>query len=235
MHSIQYDPVHDEIIVANRFASAILTFRGSANGEEPPIREIVGLKTRIEGPDQIGYDDVHGEIYLPNGEEMLVFPRTANGDVAPIREFHGDFTVDAVAIDSLHDVVAVTGTLGTDRQRGILTFARKASGQVKPRSFIGGPSTGMESVRQIQVSSAKGGWILLSQALADEGRKAGSWFVGIWGLDDSGDVPPRWRIGGPISKLTLGRRMALVPKYKEILVADMNQNAIFTFYLPEIF
>ena len=46
MHDIRYDAVHDEMLVTNPFAQAILVFRGGANGEEAPIRVIPGLHER---------------------------------------------------------------------------------------------------------------------------------------------------------------------------------------------
>ena len=49
MHDIRYDPVHDEFIVNNPFAYAVLVFRGGANGQEAPVRVIQGPKTGLGG------------------------------------------------------------------------------------------------------------------------------------------------------------------------------------------
>src|SRR5436309_1353979 len=62
MHDIRYDAVHDEIFVNNPFAQAILVFRGSAQGEEPPIRIIQGPKTRIVRINQIQMQTTKGWI-----------------------------------------------------------------------------------------------------------------------------------------------------------------------------
>ncbi|HYR44880.1 MAG TPA: hypothetical protein VER98_17745, partial [Terriglobia bacterium] len=72
MHGFSFDPIHDELVVNSPLAQAILTFRGSANGEEAPIRVIQGPKTKILG---MGYaalstvtaDPDHNEIFLPVG------------------------------------------------------------------------------------------------------------------------------------------------------------------------
>jgi hypothetical protein len=40
MHDIRYSAKRDEIYVTNPFAQAILAFRGSAKGEEAPVRVI---------------------------------------------------------------------------------------------------------------------------------------------------------------------------------------------------
>ncbi|HEY6330398.1 MAG TPA: hypothetical protein VI756_13765, partial [Blastocatellia bacterium] len=45
MHALEYDQVHDELIVNSPLSNAILTFRGGAQGEEPPVRVIQGPRT----------------------------------------------------------------------------------------------------------------------------------------------------------------------------------------------
>ena len=82
MHDIRYDPVNDELLVTNPFARAIMVFRGGVNGEEAPIRVIQGPKTQLVDPQRLDVDTVHNEIYVPNGESVLVFPRSASGDVS---------------------------------------------------------------------------------------------------------------------------------------------------------
>src|SRR3990172_5024819 len=85
MHDIRYNEVRDEIYVGNPFAQAILTFRGGANGQEAPIRIIQGSKTMLDTPSTLEVDTINNEILVPQDDEVLVFPLTANGDVAPIR------------------------------------------------------------------------------------------------------------------------------------------------------
>jgi len=46
-------------------------------------------------------------------------------------------------------------------------------------------------------------------------------------------VPPRWKIAGAKSALLRPRGVAINPKHKEVYVADMNQNAVLTYYFPE--
>jgi hypothetical protein len=70
MHGFAYDAIHDEIVVTSPLAQAILIFRGSASGEEPPVRVIQGPHTLIDGPpnlgnDRVSIDPVNDEIYLP--------------------------------------------------------------------------------------------------------------------------------------------------------------------------
>ena len=85
MHGIDYDDLHDEIVVPQQFGQAILMFKGSARGEQPPVRVIQGSKTMLTALDRLAVDPHNDEIYVPEGDRVLVFDRKANGNVAPKR------------------------------------------------------------------------------------------------------------------------------------------------------
>ena len=120
-----YDPVRDEILVPQFFAFAILTFRGDANGNVPPLRKIFGPHTGMKNPQALALDWIHGEIFVPQGETVLVFPRDANGDVAPSRILGGkDNPINAgrLTVDPVHDFL-----IGSSND-GIRIYRRTASG-----------------------------------------------------------------------------------------------------------
>src|SRR3990167_3579067 len=76
MHDIQYDEIHDEFLVTNPFAQALLVFRGGADGEEAPLRVIQGAKTLMTGPsysgvDRAEIDPVNNEILVPARDSVL--------------------------------------------------------------------------------------------------------------------------------------------------------------------
>ncbi len=246
MHDIRYDAIHDEIFVTNPFAQAILVFRGAAQGEEPPIRTIQGPHTQLDNPDRLTEDPVHDEILIPGGDRVLVFPRAGVGDVAPIRVIRGPDTkldrAGSIAVDPVHNVIvvgngtaAVSGTFGLETQGSMTIYNRTDNGNVKPRAVIAGPKSGIFSIHQIQIYSPKG-WIIAAQP-GDSYANAEpeGVFVGVWSINDNGDVPPRWKIGGPKSLLKKPRGIALNPKNKELIVADMRLNSVLTYYFPEIF
>ena len=251
MHDIRYDAVHDEIFVNNPFAQAILVFRGSAQGEEPPIRIIQGPNTRLEGQvDRLDVDPVHNEIYVPNHEKILVFPRDGNGDVAPIRIISGPDTqlndVESLAVDPIHNVIVTAGARpptapGQTRNQAdqvyggaLLIFNRTDSRNVKPIGVIQGPKTRIVRINQIQMQTTKG-WIVATQPGKYEEQEPEGVFVGVWSINDRGDAPPRWFIGGAKSQIKKPRGVALNPKEKELIVADMRLNKVLTYYFPEIF
>ncbi len=248
MHDIRYDAVHDEFFVTNPFAQAIMAFRGGANGEEVPIRIIQGAKTLLagvegnvsSGVDRLDVDPVHDEIFIPSGDKILVYPRTGNGNIPPLRVIQGPDTkltrAQSIAVDPVNNViVAGTNRRYNNGSGSLLIFNRTGSGNVKPRGLIMGPRTGIGNLQQLRVYSPKG-WIVAPQTgdsygiLEPEGV-----FIGVWSINDDGDVPPRWKLGGPGSVMKKSRGIALNPKNKELIIADMRLNSVLTYYFPEIF
>ena len=248
MHGFSYDGIHDEIVVNSPLAQTILTFRGAANGEEPPVRYIQGPKTRILG---VGYgalstvtaDPDNSEIFLPVGGGgyrdagtngplgVLVFNRLDKGDVAPKRFLAGPDTQiqDAnaqVAVDPKSNLLIVKSA------GSLLIFNRTADGNTKPLRVIGGPKAKVGGGQM--VTYPEKGYIV---ANSDDG-------YGVWSINDNGDVAPRWRIPvreivGRISGHPSGGRqnvgVALIPHAKEIMVSSSQSNRVVTFFFPEMF
>ena len=235
MHAIAYDEVHDEFVVPQQFGQAILTFRGGASGPEAPIRVIQGSNTRLVAPDRLAIDPVNNEIFVPEGNMVLVYPRDGNGNVAPIRTIEGPDTqlgADAVAVDPLNNLLVVGGG-GNDGPR-LLIFNRTDRGNVKPKAIIGGPKSGLRRLGGPFTLYPPKGWIIVSDR--GEGLVISDIaYVGVWSIHDNGDVPPRWKIGGPNGILQMPRGVTLDPKNKNLIVSDKRLNAVMTFYFPELF
>ena len=243
MHDIRYDAIHDEFVVVNPFAQAVLTFRGGANGEEPPLRVIQGPSTQLQDLQRVDIDPVHNELFIPAGDSILVFRREATGNEEPVRVIRGPNTrllqVESVAVDPARNLLlAATGgviALGRGGAKGgaIVMYNRADSGNVRPRAVIQGPQTGI--IRIIQIQVMPNGWIVAAQPSGRDEQEPEGTFVGVWSVKDNGDVPPRWKIGGPKSTLKKPRGVAVNPKNKELIVADMRLNSVLTYYFPEIF
>jgi hypothetical protein len=254
-----YDEVNDELVVAGAFAQSILVYRGGANGDEPPIRVIQGPKTQIQMPGYGVYvDAVHNEIFLvegrdrPGEEYILVFPRTANGDVAPLRVIKGPDTMlknaRSMAVDAVRNLIAVTS------RNGMLIFNRTDNGNVKPRAIIKGPGGNfrlLESKGYIVAASGGGG-----DGDGDGGGRGGAGARGagggdnenattrrsgsvirVWSITDNGNVPPLFELrnpnGGPGGG---GNRVALNPKEKEVVLGGAGiPESVEIYSFPEIF
>jgi hypothetical protein len=252
MHGFAYDAIHDEIVVNSALSQAILTFRGDANGEQPPIRVIQGPRTKILGTarggnDKVSIDPDNNEILLPTGNggiggrerdqgtapsAVLVFDRMASGDVAPKRILTGPDTqiegVPSVVVDPTRNLLFVNSG------GKMLIFDRTASGNAKPKAIIAGPRSQMGGLSTLQTYPAKG---LIVGGCSDNS-------ICAWSVNDNGDIPPRYKV--PAAKIT-GYRIfgvALDPVHKEIILpaAGHDQrppngimNAVLTFSWPELF
>jgi len=255
IHDMAYDPVRDEIVVPQFYLQGILTFRGSANGDEAPLRVISGPRTQIANPARIALDPVHNEIYIPMDDRLLVFPRDAQGNVAPSRVIEGPDTqmsAGVVQVDPVNNLIIVGGfnvaggrgdaaraargqVLSDDRSgRGgqILIFDRTASGNAKPLRIIRGPNSQLRRVGLMAVYPPRQ---LIVAGVPTGEKTSPDNYVGVWSELDHGDVPPRWRIGGPNSVLRQVRGVTLDPKNKSVIVSDKYINAVLTFSFPEIF
>ena len=196
MHDIRYNPVTDEIIVANPFGNAILTFRGGANGQEPPVRVIQGPRTRLTGPQRFGLDAERGEIIIDGDGGTLIFPVNASGDVAPTHIIP-DGPRGTIEVDSKRNLWVSTG--GDSLQ----IWERTGPASVRLRNEIEGPNTGISTPRIALYP--EGNMVVVGMRGPGEMEPKGI-FVGAWSLDDSGDVPPRWKIDQGVKKFRVRGR-----------------------------
>jgi DNA-binding beta-propeller fold protein YncE len=232
MHDIRYNAVDDEILVPNPFSNAILVFRGGAEGQEAPIRIIQGPNTELNGPDRLDIDTVHREIFVPGRGNVLVYPLDGNGDVKPKRVVRGpDTQIDgsSIAVDPVNNLFAVTG-----REQSILVFDRTADGNVKPLRVIKGPNAQIDRINQMAIYPA-GKLLVVAMPGRQGDMEPPRVFVGMWSLDDNGDVAPKWTITGKQTGLKKPFAVALNPEHKEIYVTDMRLNGVMTFSVPEVF
>ena len=229
-HAIAFDEIHDEIVVPNPFAEAVLFFAGNASGNAAPIRTIQGPNTRLEENDELAFDPVHGEVIVPTRQAILVFDRTANGDVAPKRIIAGPKTkinrARGIAVDPVNNIIAV----GNREPIGILIFNRTDQGDVEPRAIISGPKTGIYAPKGFTIIPERKELIATNEARAVQvTRKVGESFVGVWNYTDNGDVPPKAVIKGAGTMLIAPRGAALDTAHHEIFVIDKVQNGVFAY------
>jgi hypothetical protein len=236
MHGIAYDEIHDEFFLPVPVPQAIITFRGAANGEEAPIRVIQGPLTQMNSPNRLAVDPVNNEIFVPEGDRILVFSREANGNVAPIRVLRGPDTElggSAVAVDNVNNLLVVAGEYERAGVR-FRIYDRTAQGNVKPKRVIGGEKSGFMDLSGPFTVYPPKGWIIAGDR-GEGGLASKKAYLGVWSVNDNGDVPPRWRVGGPNGIFEMPRGVAVIAKHKEVIVSDKRLNAVLTFYFPEIF
>ena len=148
------DLVHDELIVVSYKVAdegSITTFSRTANGNVAPLRTIQGPLTTFNKPQALALDLVHNELIVANSffdntaslGGLLVFLRTASGNVAPVRQITGANTglcnPIGMTLDRMHDELFVTNAAGNPACAGpsVAVFARGASGNAPPLRKIG--------------------------------------------------------------------------------------------------
>ena len=224
MHAIHYNAVRDEIVVPQQFAQAILTFRGGARGEEPPIRVIQGSRTQLRGSSGVVIDTVNDELIT----EGLVFPIDANGNVPPIRTVG----YEVVAVDPINDLyISIDDAEAGGAQ---LMIHDRQSDSPEPLRVISGPNTMLANSNQNRVR-VHNGWILVSHDGVQIRNPTHQSFVGVWSIYDEGDVAPRWTIGGPNRMLIKPRGVEVDAKNQTVIVSDKTLNAVLTYHVPELF
>ena len=262
IHGVAYDEVNDEMSMPVALGGAILVFRAAANGSEAPLRVIQGSKTRLIRPQTIAVDPIHDEIMVGDttARAILVFDRKAHGDVAPKRVLYGDNTklldVVGVAVDPVRNVIIAASR--SSSTTGIITFNRTDNGNATPRTIISGRNTGLAHFRQVAVDPETGRIFLAQQSMqekqlepyrADKPRpeeeftkaqasssgRVGPGFVGVWDINDNGNIAPRALIQGPMSRLISPGGIALDPKRGLIYAIDGGSSGYFAYHLPQLF
>jgi hypothetical protein len=147
------DLAHNELIVVSYKVGdggSITTFARTAQGNAAPIRTIQGTLTGFNRPQAVALDLVHNELIVANSffdstlsrGALLVFSRTATGNVAPIRQVTGANTglcnPIGMTLDRMHDELFVTNAAANPAcQPSLVVFARSASGNAAPLRAIG--------------------------------------------------------------------------------------------------
>ncbi len=141
-HGIFFDARHNEIVVANHGnwrGEALIT--AYTAWDDPTGRKVPTGAERV--------DEVASGRFRPGS--ITVYPGTAQGDVAPIREIMGPLTQInwpmGIVVDPDRDEIVVASN-GND---AVLVFPRTASGNVAPIRVLRGPRTGIRGPMGVAV------------------------------------------------------------------------------------
>jgi len=215
------DPVHNEILVGDPSSGSILIFDRLANGNVPPKRIIRGPNTGLREVTGVTADPKRNLIVAINmgathdEHGIYIFNRTDNGDVAPKAIIAGPEAgishARQVVVDSEHGkiFVAVQGT----NFSGVRPYVED-----HPR-----PDTVWTDVIDERGKNK-------SQPSWSEDSHG---FIGVWDINDNGNVPPRAVIKGEMTKLSGCGGVAIDPK--EGIIIGVGGNTYATFSLPQLF
>jgi DNA-binding beta-propeller fold protein YncE len=234
-HELALNTAHDELIVPNPFAQALLIFRDNAGPNEKPLRVIQGPKTMFGGSmdtDNVSVDVANDELYVTQegSDSILVFPGRGDGNISPKRILHGPKThirfPRRVTIDPVNNLMAVVAS------EGILMFNRTDEGDVAPKCVITGPKTGLGGGEGFTLSKALlyppakkiifGGGAQRVPKGAPGRQKA---FTAIWNYGDCGDVAPVYRLedGSGVFDINPARQEIIMSSSRGIRIYNMPE------------
>jgi hypothetical protein len=226
-HTANVDPVNGEILAGDPSARGILVFDRLANGDVKPKRVISGPKTQFREIVGVAQDPVHDVIVVasrtPGGPSgIFVFNRLDHGDVAPKRTIAGP----------------LTGALGRFRQiavdpeRGKIYLAVQSFRAQEPTpqkaADLYTNEASLKKLRAREEQEQAGPRVRIPRLL-----QAG--FVGVWNIDDDGNVPPRMIIRGPETRSTGFAGVAFNPASGEVYGVSGGLNGFLTYLVPQFF
>jgi 6-phosphogluconolactonase (cycloisomerase 2 family) len=156
------DTVNNELLVANWGNHSLTVYSRTASGNVAPLRTLNNApagqaQVGIGNPGAMALDTVNNEYYVTNcvsHPRIAVFPRTANGTVAPTRVIEGLATrlsrsMHGVAVDSVNNEVLAPSTM----EDAVVVFPRTASGNAAPLRVIQGSLTLINKAQGIAVDT----------------------------------------------------------------------------------
>jgi len=195
--AIAVDSPHQEFWITS--GGSLNVYPIGAAGNHAPLRQI--SSTELVVAVGVALDLTHDEVVTgsyANGtaDAIVVFQRTGNGIIAPLRKIAGPATgirgIYSVAVDPVaNEIYATVG----DPAPGIVVFARTANGDVAPLRRIMGDHTRLRNVRGVTLLGD------VEILAANGGAGAGEDSVLAFPRTANGNVAPSRVLTGPSTQL----------------------------------
>jgi DNA-binding beta-propeller fold protein YncE len=215
------DPQNNEILVGDPSSGSILVYARDANGNVPPKRILRGPKTGLREVVGVAVDPKRNLLLAINmgathdEHGVFIFNRTDSGDVAPRAVIGGSETG-----------IAHVRQLVVDSERGKIYVAVIGTNYHAERPYVENTPRKDYSWDDRKDDSAKN-------------RNKPTWsddthgFIGVWDINDHGNVPPRAAIKGVNSHISACGGIAIDPK--EGLIIGVGNNMYTVHLLPQFF
>jgi 6-phosphogluconolactonase (cycloisomerase 2 family) len=196
-----------------------------------PKRLVQGDKTSLQFNNGLYVDPKNGDIYSvesDTGDKMVVFPRDADGNVAPKRILNTPHRVYNVAVDEARGELFVT----VEYPPEIVVYRKTAAGDDQPIRRIQGDSTGLDAPHGVAVDEKNQLLYVTTWGHHSNFRIPGTgrFFppaIKVYALNAAGDTPPLRVITGDRTQLNWPAAIKLNPETGDIYVAnDINQSVL---------
>lgn len=204
----------------------------NANFTEPK-RMVGGINTKLEFNCNLYVDPKNGDVYsVPNDtvDMLVVFPRDAEGNVAPKRMLETPHRTWGIAVDEEAQELYLT----VEHPPEVVVYRKMASGDEKPLRILRGPSTELEDAHGITLDTKNQLMYISNHGATSSVRVRGMGryeppSITVHPLQASGDTPPVRIIEGPKTQLNWPAEVALDPERQELYVANDGGNSILVF------
>ena len=267
LSGIAIDTKRDEVFMTNDKESAepsVMVYPTQFQSTDrvmEPKRRLAGPKTNLALPCGVAVSPEFQEMFAVSGDgqDINIFPLTAEGNSAPAREIHVPHASGGVAFDIQHDEIYIT----TEHANRISVYSRKANGDDDPLRIIQGPNTSLADPHGIYVDAERneilvtnhGNWrkTRTGEAFALHGDSKFAFMRGsfshpgtveplgpssgkfmppsimVFSRTANGDVGPLRTIQGPHTRLNVAVGITRDPDSGEIVVANSGENSILFF------
>ena len=198
-----------------------------------PKRMVGGIHTMLEFNCNLYVDPKNGDVYsVPNDtvDTLVVFPRNAEGNVAPKRMLSTPHRTWGIAVDEEAQEMYLT----VEHPPEVLVYRKMASGDEKPIRILRGESTELEDAHGIALDTKNQLMYVSNHGATSSAtvRGAGRYeppSITVHPLRASGDIPPVRIIEGPKTQLNWPAQLALDPERQELYVANDGENSVLVF------
>lgn len=198
-----------------------------------PKRAVAGIKTKMEFNCGLYIDPKTGDVYSVANDtvdRMVIFPRDAQGNVAPKRELHTPHGTYGVAADETTQEIFLT----VEHTNQVVVYRKTAEGEEKPLRVLEGDRTGLEDPHGIALD-VKNQWMFVDNhgnARTLQAPGSGRFeppSITVYPLKASGDTAPLRTIHGPQTQLNWPAAMFAEPERGELYVVNDVGNSILVF------
>ena len=196
-YAISVDEDAQEMYMTVQHANAVVAYPKDAEGDDKPIRELVGDKTQLEDPHGVAVDYKNQLMFVSNHghgrshaddygkfepASITVYPLQSSGDIAPLRIIEGPRTGLNWPASLWVDQERGEFYVANDGDDSILVFKTTDNGNVAPTRMIHGPKTNVLNPTGIFLDSKNDElWV----------SNMGNHSATVFARTANGDVPPK--------------------------------------------
>jgi DNA-binding beta-propeller fold protein YncE len=257
--AVAVDASHNEVVMTDENRFNILIYDRNTNTRptsvSDPKRLIGGLNTKIEFQCGLYIDPVTGDIYAVNNDtvdSLVIFSRTAIGDVKPDRELHTPHGTFGIAVDEQTKELF----LSVQHDNALVVYNKTAAGSEAPLRVVQGSHTGLADPHGLALDEKKkllfvtnhGSYHEVAPPAPGQRRRnddpafplsrdyavpgTGKFLgpsISIYAEDAKGDAAPLRTIQGPKTQMDWPTALTLDLERNELFVANDGGNSILVF------